>query len=259
MTDTQRLTKQILIALIFFLIFGGLGFLLFRTVNPPPPPPTPNPTANLAPISIALTKLLNVQNNDYDFVAKVVNPNTDYGSAEAEYELKFYGAANTIISSKIGNFYILPGQTKYIIDTPLKFSEPISRVELIVKSVDWQKLDPIGVSGVPLIARNVNYQETRQNNLFGRAEGLILNNSDFDLGRVDALVLLFDSGDNLLAVNRTEIRTFLAKTTRGFEVSWFSPFIGRVARVEVEASTNVFENSNFLRQYQQPERFQQFY
>jgi len=27
----------------------------------------------------------------------------------------------------------------------------------------------------------------------------------------------------------------------------------------VEPNTNVFLNSNFLRQYQQPERFQQFY
>ncbi|MBI4120214.1 MAG: hypothetical protein HY454_01990 [Parcubacteria group bacterium] len=60
-------------------------------------------------------------------------------------------------------------------------------------------------------------------------------------------------------MNRTEIRTFLANTARGFEDSWYRPFGGQVNRVEVEAHTNIFENSNFLRQYQQPERFQQFY
>jgi hypothetical protein len=51
----------------------------------------------------------------------------------------------------------------------------------------------------------------------------------------------------------------LANTTRGFEVAWFSPFPGKVVRIEAEALTNVFENQNFIQRYQELERFQQYY
>ena len=136
MTTSQRVTKQIIVATSFFFIVGGLGFWIFRTINPRLPLPTPNPTAHLIPINILSTQLLYIQDDDYDFTAKVSNANTDYGSADVEYELKFYNASNVAVSNRVGSFYILPGQTKFFIATPLKFSEPISRAELAIKSVD---------------------------------------------------------------------------------------------------------------------------
>lgn len=264
MTSRQRLTKQIIIAAIFFLIVGSVGFWIYRIVNPLPPPPTPNPTANLAPIRILSTKFLNIENNDYDFVAKVSNPNTDYGSGDAEYELSFYNAAGNQISQKRGSFYILPGETRYILETPLKFQEPISRADLVIKSVDWQQLDPLSANGVQLIPRNVSYSQTNQAGSFGKVGGSIQNESNFDLGAAEVLVVLYDENGSIIAVNRTNIQTFLAHTSRGFETTWYVPFVGlsgqgQPNRTDVEAHTNVFENSNFTRQYQKPERFQQYY
>ena len=89
MTSRARGVKQFFIALLFFVIVGGLGFLIYRGVRPIPPPPTPNPTINLSPIEFLPGKLLNVQNNDYDFLVKVSNPNTDYGSPDVQYKISF--------------------------------------------------------------------------------------------------------------------------------------------------------------------------
>ena len=259
MTNGQRLIKQTLIAGIFVLLVGGGWHAVFRAASPPPPTPTPDPFAHLAALRVLSTQLLNVSNNDYDLVAKVTNPNTDYGSADVEYSLIFYNTANTLLSPQSGTFYILPGQTKFILASPLKFSEPISRAELAIKDVNWQKLSAVGDASINLVPRSHNYVAVNRNGVFGKVGGSILNNSDFDLGQVDVLVLLYDANDRLLAANHTQIDTFLAKTTRGFELAWFTPFAGAVARVEVIPTTNLFLNSNFLRQYQQPERFQQFY
>lgn len=259
MTNSQRLTKQVIIAAIFFLIAGSFGFWIFRTIKPVPPVPTPNPTANLAPIKIISTKLLNIENGDYDFVAKVSNPNTDYGSPDAEYEITFYNAAGNQISQKRGSFYILPGQTRYVLETPLKFLEPISRADMAIKNIDWQQLDPLSVGGVSLISKNVSYNQINQAGVFGKVGGSIQNDSDFDLSEVEVLAVLYDQSDSIIAVNRTNIQTFLARTSRGFETAWYSSFIGQVVRPDIEAHTNVFENSNFTRQYQKPARFQQYY
>lgn len=260
MNEAARQSKKITIALVFFLILGGIGFLIYRLVAPTPPnPPTPTPASNLVPLRVIFTKLFNVQNNDYDFLAKVYNPNISHGSGNVEYEITFYNAGNQQISIKTGSFYILPGQTKYVIDSPLRFQAPVSRTEIKIKSVDWQKLDPIAASGVSLLVKNASYSQVNQIGAFAKAGGDIFNGSDFDLNKVDVFMVLLDQAQDPIAVGKTEIRTFLAHTTRGFEGTWFAPFVGQVSRVDAEAMTNVFENSNFLRQYGGQERFKQFY
>lgn len=259
MEEGQRKRKQAIIAVIFFLIVGGFSFLIYRGVRPPSPTPTPNPTINLAPIQVIFTKLFNVENNDYDFLAKVTNSNTDYGSPDVEYEISFFNSGGTRISQKVGNFYILPGQTRYVVDSPLKFQEQISRADFAVKSVDWQKLNSLAVMGVTLVAENYSYVPVLQPGTFGKVGGSVFNNSDYDLNKVDVSIVLFDASDVPIAVNKTEINTFLARTTRGFEVTWYTPFVGDITRVDPEANTDVFENSNFLRQYGGQERFKQMY
>ncbi len=259
MEPSKRKQKQAIVAVIFFLIIGGLGFLIYREVRPVQVIPTPNPTANLAPIQVVFTKLFNVENNDYDFLAKVTNPNTDFGSSGVDYEIQFFNLSDSPIATKTGTFYILPGQTKYILNAPLKFQEPIGRAELAVKSVEWQKLGPLASAGVTLVVKNVSYNKITGGGTFSKAGGDILNNSDFDINKADVIVVAFDKDSNPLAANRTEINTFLAKTTRGFEVAWFQPFVGEVDHVDAEINTNVFENSNFLRRYGGQEKFKQMY
>jgi hypothetical protein len=259
MEEGQRKTKQALIAVIFFLIIGGLGFLIFKRVWPSLPAPTPNLTINLAPIQVVFTKLFNVEGNGYDFLAKVTNPNTDYGSPEVVYEILFFNMAGTEILRKNGSFYILPGQTKYVVDLPLKFQEAVSRVEFSIKSVNWQKLALPAAGEIALLVKNDSYVQILQPDIFSKAGGEVLNNSDFDLNKVDVTVVVFDESNIPIAAGKTEIGTFLAKTTRGFEVKWYTPFVGNVARLGAEANTNVFENSNFLRRYGGQERFKQMY
>ncbi len=254
-----RKTKQTVIAIIFFLIVGGLGFWIYRTVNPVKPIPTPPPTANLTPVQVIYAKLFNIQNNDYDFIAKVTNPNTDYGSPTVNYQITFSNSAGVQVGTKTGSFYILPGQTKYVIQTPIKFSEPVALALMTIKSIDWQKLNPVAASGVNLFVRNPNFISVNQQGVFSKVGGSILNNSDFDLNKVDLNIVLLDQDNTPIAVNKTDLMTFLAKTTRGFEVTWFKPFVGQVNRVDVEANTNVFENSNFLRLYGGQEKFKQQY
>ena len=259
MNESTRQSKKIVIAVIFFLIVGGIGFLIYRSVVPSAPEATPNPTVNLTPLSVIYTKLFNIQNNDYDFLAKISNPNIGYGSGNVEYALTFYGAGGQQVSSKTGSFYILPGQTKYVIYSPLKFEQQVSRADMQIKSIDWQKLDPLSASGVALLVRNASFLQINQQGAFAKAGGEVFNSSDFDLNKVDVVLVLLDQMETPIAVNKTEIRTFLANTTRGFEATWFAPFVGQTNRVDAEASTNVFENSNFLRTYGGGEKFKQLY
>lgn len=260
MTESQRLTRQIIVALVFFLVIGGISFGVYRGfIYSPAPIPTPNPTINLAPIQIISTKLFNVQNDDYDFLAKARNPNTEYGSPAVEYQIDFYDFTNAIVFNKTGSFYILPGQTKYVIESPLRFQSAVSRADFKVKSVDWQKLQPLAATAATLLTRNVAYSQVSRPGSFAKVGGEVFNSSDLDLNKVDVTVVVLDANQEPIAVNKTNIFTFLARTTRGFEVAWIAPFVGQTNRVDAEASANVFENSNFLRTYGRQEKFKQLY
>ncbi|MEK7151397.1 MAG: hypothetical protein AAB784_01615 [Patescibacteria group bacterium] len=259
MEESQRRNKKLIVAVIFFLIIGGIGFLIFRSVVPPPPKPTPNPTINLLPIQVIYSKLFDIQNNDYDFLAKVYNPNTSYGSGNVEYVLKFYDIAGEEFLIKPGNFYILPGQTKYVAGVSLRMDRQVSWVDFEIKSVDWQNLDLLSMDSISLVVKNSSFIEINRAGIFAKVGGEIFNNSNFDLNLADVVVILLDQSSNPIALNRTELRTFLAGTTRGIETTWFVPFVGQVNRVDVEATTNIFENSNFLRQYGGQEKFKQLY
>ncbi|TSC90509.1 MAG: hypothetical protein G01um10142_425 [Parcubacteria group bacterium Gr01-1014_2] len=72
-------------------------------------------------------------------------------------------------------------------------------------------------------------------------------------------MVLLGENDKVLAVNKTDIRTFLARTDRFFEVRWLKLFKGEVRRVEIEAHTDVFKNENFINKYGTQENFQKLY
>ncbi len=256
-----HLRKQVIIASIFFLIVGTLGFGLFRLIVPAAPPPTPNPFANLAPLKVLSSNLINVESGDYDFVAKVSNPNTGFGSPSVEYDLALSDASDHIVTHKVGTFYILPGQTLYVIDSPLKLDSSVTKVKMTIKSVSWQKLDALSMQALNLVIKdNSGFQLIGQEGIYGKVAGSIVNNSALDLNSADIGVVLVDDNNVPIAVNKTQLRTFLSKTTRGFETSWYVPFAGIVAKTDVQATTNVFNGDSFIQTSGGArEQYQQYY
>ena len=201
------------------------------------------------PLQVSEEKLLRMGPGDYDFVAKIVNPNVSYGASEVAYSIALAG-----LGTRQGTAYILPGQTKYIVLTSLRTDSEVGSAGLKVNSVRWEKLDmPPGE--VNLINRRGDFLNSASGGSF---EGVVFNDSNYDFDSVDVSIVLFDSSNTVVGVNRTEIRTLLAKTERSYKVTWPSQ-IANVARAGVQVSTNLFENSNFIKSYGTQERFQEFY
>ena len=191
---------------------------------------------------------------DYDFVAEIENPNKDFGASEIVYDLKLFNGSNTEILKEGGVFYILPNQKKFLILSALTTDREVSRVEFDIKNASWQKLDSL--DGMSLIVRQEKYTETGS---WSTISAGIFNDSDFDFGIVDIDVVLFNSKDEIVAVGRSDIRTFLAKTERHFEVKWPFEFSDKMARFEIHPLTNLFENYNFIKSYGSPiEKFQEY-
>ncbi len=261
-----RTQKQLIIGIIFVLILGGIGygiadkfFLVEATCfdNIQNGKEEGVDCGTLAcgkvceepvrPLQVSEDKLFRIGAGDYDFVAKIFNPNTEYGASQVDYSIGLAGAG-----IKRGTTYLLPGQTKYLVLTSLRTSTETASAGLKVNSVQWEKINmPAGEAEI-VNRRGVFSQDKTA------FEGVIFNDSNYDFDSVDVSVILFDSSNFVVGVNRTEIRTLLAGTERSFKVVWPAPQDAAV-RADVQISTNLFENSNFIKSYGTQERFQEFY
>lgn len=260
----SRLQKQIIIGIVFILIIGGAAYGLVDwlfIIEPTCSDKIRNGGEEgidcgtlacgiaceeaIKPLQVSDEKLFKIGAGDYDFIAKIFNPNTSHGSSEIKYSIALAGSG-----TRSGTTYILPGQTKYIVITSLRTESDISSAALKVDFVEWEKLDmPSG---------EVNFINTREQFSGSVFEGIAFNDSNYDFDTIDVSVILFDSAGSIIGVNRTEIKTLVSKTERAYKMTWPLPQ-NNVSRVEVQISTNLFENSNFIKSYGTQERFQKFY
>ncbi|KKR02308.1 MAG: hypothetical protein UT29_C0004G0001 [Candidatus Yanofskybacteria bacterium GW2011_GWA1_39_13] len=261
----RRVQKQLVIGLVFVLILGGIGYGIYsglvtevsctdglmngkeegvdcgtlacgKTCAPV-----------IMPLNIISSQLFRVGSNDYDFVAQISNPNTSYGASRIEYSLDFLNYRGTT--------YILPGQTKWLVLTALKGSTEARDVKLVINNAQWEKLD-MPNNAVNFTLTRKDYRPTQAGT---ELEAVLYNDSNFDFDKIDVAVILFDNTGNVVGVSKTDIRTFVSKTERGFKVTWPFALSGNAVRQDVEALTNLFENSNFIKSYGSQEKFQKFY
>ncbi len=260
-----RLQKQLVIGLVFILILGGIGYGIYsglaskvscidgiqngkeegldcgilacgKTCEPA-----------IMPIQIISSQLFKTGQGDYDFVAQIYNPNTFYGASRVEYSVDPFNYR--------GFTYVLPGQTKWLVLTALQSSTEVGELNLIINNAQWEKLD-MPDNTISFVLKRKDYFQVQKGS---ELDGVLYNDSNYDFDKIDVAVILFDDTGSIVGVNKTDIRTFVSKSERGFNVVW--PFVlsGNVMRQDVEASTNLFENSNFIKSYGSQEKFQKFY
>jgi len=258
-----RTQKQLIAGLIFILILSGIGYGIYSILAPKISCTDRIKNGKeegvdcgilacgkacepaIMPINIISSQFFQIGPGDYDFVTQLSNPNVSYGASRLEYSL----------GSISGSSYILPGQTKWLVLTALKIPDGIQDVQLVIKNAQWEKLD-MPDNTVNLTIRRKDYHSVQKGT---QLDAVLYNDSNFDFDKIDVAVILFDDTGSIVGVNRTDIRTFLARSERGFNVVW--PFVlpGPAVRQDVEASTNLFENSNFIKSYGSQEKFQKFY
>jgi len=258
-----RVSKQLIIGLVFILILGGTGYGIYSGLQTKATCTDGvqngkeegidcgalacGKACELAIMSINIisSQFFQIGPGDYDFVAQISNPNVSYGASRIEYGL----------GSSSGSFYILPGQTKWIVLTALKIPDGVEGIQFVIKNAQWEKLD-MPNNTVNFVLKSKNYHPVQKGT---QLDAILYNDSNFDFDKIDVAVILFDDAGSIIGASKTDIRTFVSKSERGFNVVWPFTLSENATRQEVEASTNLFENSNFIKSYGSQEKFQKFY
>ncbi len=277
-----RTEKQFIIGAVYVILFVVIGYGAFRIIVPAPTCTDKMQNQEeegvdcgvvcgtlcdpaVRPLEVKSSKLLKIRPGDYDFVAEIFNPNTIYGSRTVSYIIMASDVAGNRSAVASGSFSVLPAQTRFVVRTSLKASEDVVEATLVLQDALWQKINGDGIS-VDFPLRRESYTEPKQAGLpAGQAgiaaqyEGVIFNDSDFDFNTVDVAVVLLDDSGAIIGANGTTLFTVLSRTERYFKMTWPTVPAGEFARAQVQATTNVFENENFIRRYGVQEKFQEYY
>ena len=271
----RRIQKQLIIGLVFVLILGGIGYGIYAglvtrascTDGIKNGKEEGLDCGSLAcgkacPVPIHALQIESIQiiyvpdtDKSSDVAIKVYNPNTEYGVSLGSYDLVIRDPSGMELDRLVDNkFYMLPGQTKYLILTVVE-GLALGEASVEIKSTQWEKLD-MPDNAVNFILRRKDYHPTQKGS---ELNAILYNDSNFDFDKIDVVVILFDDMGSIIGISKTDIRTFIAKSERGFNVAWPFALSGNVVSQDIEASTNLFENSNFIKTYGSPEKFQKFY
>jgi len=205
-------------------------------------------------LEVIFVQAIKTENNNFDLVAKIKNPNQDFGAKSFSYLFNLYDQKDELAFSKQGESYILPQEIRYIIEQKVLTDSKISRAELKITHINWQKL--VDYREPELLIRNSNFEQSEDSS---QAFGTLENRSNYDFDKIDIYAILFGRESKILGVGKMNLRTVSSKENRYFELSWFFPISNQIENIDITARTNIFLDKNFMKRYgEDREEFQEY-
>ena len=145
-------------------------------------------------------------NGRYDVLAKIHNPNDEIGASSFAYMVALKDAVGNVLATRSGKSYILPQESKYILELNFETSVLPAAASLDLSSIEWEKFS--GYQERPTInIYQKRYGQISSGAGFSEAYGLLANESPYDFRSITVKVILRDASGTPLAFNTTEMRT----------------------------------------------------
>ncbi len=190
-----------------------------------------------------------------DALVSVRNPNDEAGASSFRYRIEVVGKNGETVARE-GASFILPQETKYLLEIGIPIVDAES-IRAVFSEYRWERFTGYQEKP-PFSVLNRRYEQVSSGTGFGRAFGIVRNDSTFDFRTIAIKVILRDANGKAIAFNRTVQNTMKSGESREFDLLWPTGFPGTVARVETEIEADVFRSENFLKQYLPNQTFQQY-
>lgn len=266
-----RTLKRLIIIFIYLFIFIILGWLLYYAIKPAPS--CSDGKKNQSEVGVdcggscaPCEKIINAQNlnitekyfvygsnNQFDVLAKINNPNDQYGAGLVKYEFQLLDQNGAVLNQKEGETFILPRENRYIVELNLYSEANPYELKFNLIEVQWEEF--LDYDEPKLNIYKKDYREENDNNI---VFGLLRNESYFDFNSIEINIILRDAKGNPVALGKNEMRTIKSQEERDFKLVWPYKFAGDVQNVEVQAEANVFDSDNFIKKYLPNRQFQKY-
>ncbi len=184
-----------------------------------------------------------------DAVTKITNPNHALGASRVRYALQLKDAQGNIVGERIGATFILPAETKYILEPGITILDgaQVASADFSIKDVSWEGFD--GYQEPRIVVLNKAYTVINTDTVYSRVTGLVRNESEFDFASIRVNVVLKDDSGAPIAIHRTRLDAMDSGMERDFSLPWPHSFLGEVSEVEIDVEANIFDVENFRKKY----------
>lgn len=182
--------------------------------------------------------ILPVAESTYSGYGQFVNPNPEISARRIGYKFVFRNSEGEITSEHLGQDFLFPGESHFVIVPELEFETAPSRVELVIESVNWTRWQPSVNPELSIIQQKSG--TSPEGNFF--VEGLLKNSTAFQIKKVAVEILVFDAANkSLVAVNSTMRDDLKPYESRYFRVLWPKPLEENLGQIQILARINAFE------------------
>lgn len=193
------------------------------------------------------TAFVPVGDGSYDVLAQVYNPNDVAGASSFTYTLSLRDASGQILSRQSGTSFILPQETKYLLEFHLAATTVPSQAVVEFSGIVWEHFE--GYTEKPRISVvRQSYARITSGAGYGAATGLVINESPYDFRSLAVKVVLRDALGKPVALNMTTMQTMKSKEQRDFRLVWPTAFPGEVTSYEMLVDADVYHTANFIKQ-----------
>ena len=193
------------------------------------------------------TRAIPVSLQKYDLVAKINNPNEDWGIRKLKYKFVLDGTEEEERES-----FILPNEEKYLFQLGVGYSgtEAPQNVEVKLYDLEWQRIsdkkviDDILFESSKVELTSSSIANTNQTGGVSHLTANIKNKSVLGFWEVGVQVIIVYN-DRIVAVNYTVLRQFSSFEEKAIDLSWFYS-LPENSEVIIKPEVNVFAPENFM-------------
>ncbi len=260
--------KRIIIIFCYLAIIGGLAFVVWNAGREPASCVDQKKNQNEEGVDcggvcgacdqrvegeafeILGVNLLQGAQGRYDVVAQIRNPNTLYGAQRVPYIISLTDADGIEIERVRGESFILPKQDRSIIETGIPSATPPrgAQISIDLDGTEWTRFVDFADPDFIVDGERFGTIESGSAN-YAEAFGSIYNRTAFDFQRVHVGIIIRDQQGTPIAVNQSIVDDFRGFSQRDFTLPWPHKFPGDLVSMDVEVAVNVFDEQNFIKQF----------
>ncbi len=202
-------------------------------------------------LSIVGVQQLSLGGNDYDLIASISNENKRWYAA---FEYRFRGSS---YAGKFKQGFILPGETKRLIDLSAKAKGVLKNTELEIENVSWKwisakdipDMEAFKKKRLDFLIKDTQFipagREVDSVALKDQSKALfsIQNKTAYSYWNVGLHVSLYN-GSTLVAVNYISAKDLLSGESRSMEVNWYRA-IRAANKIEVAPEVDILDPASY--------------
>lgn len=209
----SRFTKKILYGIFYLAILAFIIYGVFVPSREPASEPSIASPRFLLRVT-AVPQILVLENGRSIILAKIFNPNTDFGSPEFVYDFRLYNSSGKLLGEISGQDFIYPAETKCVFQmNSMVNPATVEKIETELSGVKWEKGDKFFRPAVAVQSVKTEVSSARI-----EVNGVVVNNGAFDLDKVRITAVVFDGYGFELFASQTEITGLSSLGRRSFSV-----------------------------------------